>query len=211
MRILSLDTASPFPSLAAGDGDGAGTSHTLPQNAAEGLPLAALAILAEMRMTVRDLDRVAVVSGPGSFTGLRAGLAFGRGLARARGIPLVLVPTFAAAHEAIAEPANALFILEAGRGDVHAAPRTGNAVLGARPPRSRSSVEAEAFAHGIAVLDLGLLRVPLAAAAARVAARDETSALTVVYGRPSAAEEKAAEKTEEKRAGLVAGNSGENA
>jgi tRNA threonylcarbamoyl adenosine modification protein YeaZ len=198
MRILSLDTASPFPSLAAGGGDRAGTSRALPQNAAESLPLAVAALLAERRLTVRDLDRVAVVSGPGSFTGLRAGLAFARGLARARGIPLVLVPTFAAAHEAIPEPGNVLFVLDAGRGDVHAALRTGNAVLDAGPPRPRSEVEAEAGARGISVLDLGLLCLPLAAAAARVAARDETTTSTVVYGRPSAAEEK--------RAGLLAGN-----
>jgi tRNA threonylcarbamoyl adenosine modification protein YeaZ len=198
MRILSFDTASPFPSLAASAGDGAETSRALPQNAAESLPLATKALLAGMRLTVRDLDRVAVVSGPGSFTGLRAGLAFARGLARACGIPLVLVPTFAAAHEAMPEPPNVLFVLDAGRGDVHAAPRTGNAVPGAGPPRPRSEVEAEAFARGISVLDLGVLSLPLAAAAARVAARDETTTRTVVYGRPSAAEEK--------RAGLSDGN-----
>jgi|SRR5450755_4091983 len=197
MRILSLDTASPFPSLAARDGDRAEASRALPPNAAESLPLAASALLAGMRLTVENLDRVAVISGPGSFTGLRAGLAFARGLARARGIPLVLVPTFAAAHEAAPEPAGALFVLDAGRGDVHAAPRTGDAVLGAGPPRPRSEVEAAAFARGSSVLDLGLMGLPLAAAAARIAARDETTTRTVVYGRPSAAEEKA----EEKRAG----------
>lgn len=201
MRILSLDTASPFPSLAAGDGDRAGTWRALPRNAAESLPLAVAALLAEMHLTVRDLDRVAVVSGPGSFTGLRAGLAFARGLARARGIPLVLVPTFAAAHEATPVPGNVVFVLDAGRGDVHAAPRTGNAVLDAWPPRPRPEVEAEAGARGISVLDLGLLSLPLAAAAARIAARDETTTRTLVYGRPSAAEEK--------RAGLLAGGPGE--
>ena len=203
MRILSLDTASPFPSLAAGDGDGAETSRALPQGEAESLPLAVSALLADMLLTVRDLDRVAVVSGPGSFTGLRAGLAFARGLSRARGIPLVLVPTFAAAHEALPEPENAVFVLDAGRGDVHAAARAGNAAPGAGPPRSRSSVEAEASARGISILDLGLLSLPLAAAAARLAARYETSACTVAYGRPSAAEEK--------RAGLLAGDPRENA
>ncbi|MDL2716521.1 MAG: tRNA (adenosine(37)-N6)-threonylcarbamoyltransferase complex dimerization subunit type 1 TsaB [Acidobacteriota bacterium] len=192
MRILSLDTASPFPSLAAGNGDGAETSRPLAHNAAESLPLATAALLAELRLTVRDLDRVAVISGPGSFTGLRAGLAFARGLARACGIPLVLVPTFAAAHEAAPEPANALFVLDAGRGDVHAAARTGSAVLDAEPPRPRPEVEAEAFARGIPVLDLGRLGLPLAAAAARVAARNDTTARTIVYGRPSAAEEKQA-------------------
>jgi tRNA threonylcarbamoyladenosine biosynthesis protein TsaB len=207
MRILSLDTASPFPSLAARDGDRAEASRALPQNAAESLPLAALALLAGMRMTVEDLDRVAVVSGPGSFTGLRAGLAFARGLARARNIPLVLVPTFAAAHEAMPEPANALFVLDAGRGDVHTASRTGSSVADAAPPRSRLELDAAALAGGIPVLDLGLLGLPLAAAAARIATRYETSASTVVYGRPSAAEE----KVEEKRAGLLAGIPTENA
>ena len=192
MRILSLDTASPFPSLAACAGDGPGTSRALPQNAAESLPLAAEALLQEMRLTVRDLDRIAVVAGPGSFTGLRAGLAFARGLARARGIPLILVPTFTAAHEALPEPGNALFVLDAGRGDVHAAPRTGMAVLDAGPPRPRPEVEAAAFADGIPVLDLGLLGLALAAAAARVAARDDSTTRTLVYGRPSAAEEKRA-------------------
>lgn len=201
MRILSLDTASPFPSLAARDGDGGETSRTLPRNAAESLPLAAKALLAETRLTVRDLDRVAVVSGPGSFTGLRAGLAFARGLARARGIPLVLVPTFAAAHEAVRDPASVLFVLDAGRGDVHAAARTGNRIADAAPPRPRPEVEAGAAARGISVLDLGLLSLPLAAAAARVAARDGTTTRALVYGRPSAAEEK--------RAGLAAGNLGE--
>ena len=190
MRILSLDTASPFPSLAAGTGDGAQTSRALAHNAAESLPLAAAALLAELRLTVRDLDRVAVISGPGSFTGLRAGMAFARGLARACGVPLVLVPTFAAAHEAFPEPANALFVLDAGRGDVHAAARTGNAVRDAEPPRPRARVEAEAAASGISVLDLGRLGLPLAAAAARVALRDDGTSRTVVYGRPSAAEEK---------------------
>ncbi|MEO8587537.1 MAG: tRNA (adenosine(37)-N6)-threonylcarbamoyltransferase complex dimerization subunit type 1 TsaB [Acidobacteriota bacterium] len=197
MRILSLDTASPFPSLAAGSGDGAETSRALAHNAAESLPLAAVALLAELRLTVRDLDRVAVISGPGSFTGLRAGLAFARGLARACDIPLVLVPTFAAAHEAVPEPATALFVLDAGRGDVHAGLRTDGAVLDAEPPRPRAEVEARAFARGVPVLDLGGFGLPLAASAARVAARGDATARTIVYGRPSAAEEK--------QASLVAG------
>src|SRR5450830_651422 len=192
MLILSRDTSSPFPSLPAGGGDRAGASRALPQNATESLPLAAKALLAEMRLTVRDLDRVAVVSGPGSFTGLRAGLAFARGLARGRGIPLVLVPTFAAAHEARPEPLDAVFVLDAGRGDVHAALRMGGRVTDAMPPRPRPEVEAGAAARGRSVVDLGVEDLPLAAAAGRIAARDETGSQSVVYGRPSAAEEKRA-------------------
>jgi tRNA threonylcarbamoyladenosine biosynthesis protein TsaB len=190
MRILSIDTASPFPSLAVRDGDRAEASRALPRNAAEGLPLATESLLAGMGLAVRDLDRVAVVSGPGSFTGIRAGLAFGRGLARARGIPLVMVPTFAAAHEAAPEPQDAVFVLDAGRGDVHAASRAGSALLEERTPRPRPEAEAAALARGNTVLDLGLLGLPLAAAATRIAAREDAGPRTILYGRPSAAEEK---------------------
>jgi tRNA threonylcarbamoyladenosine biosynthesis protein TsaB len=190
MHILSLDTVSPFPSLAIGDGEGPEMARPLPPNAAEGLPLALGALLDDARLTVLDLGRVAVLSGPGSFTGLRAGLAFARGLARGRGIPLVLVPTFAAAHEAVPEPADALFVLDAGRGDVHAALRSCGTVADAAPPHPRSEVEAGAAAHGHSVVDLGRKGQPLAAAAVRIAARPETASRTIIYGRPSAAEEK---------------------
>jgi tRNA threonylcarbamoyladenosine biosynthesis protein TsaB len=192
MLILSLDTASPFPSLAIGGGDGPERIRPLPPNAAESLPIALRALLADAGQTVRDLGRVAVLSGPGSFTGLRAGIAFARGLARGRGIPLVLVPTFAAAHEAVPEPADALFVLDAGRGDVHAALRTKGTLADADLPRPRPDVEAGARTRGIPVVDLGREALPLAAAATRIAARDETGARAVVYGRPSAAEEKRA-------------------
>ena len=192
MLILSLDTASPFPSLAIAADGGPERARPLPPNAAEGLPTAVEDLLSDDGRTVRDLGRVAVVSGPGSFTGLRAGLAFAHGLARGRGIPLVLVPTFAAAHEARPEPKNAVFVLDAGRGDVHAAPRTAGGVASALPPRPRPEVEAGAAARGLFIVDLGVEHLPLAAAAGRIAGRDETGPNTVVYGRPSAAEEKRA-------------------
>lgn len=190
MRILSLDTVSPFPSLAIGDGEDLRMERTLPPRAAESLPLALEALLLDARLSVSDLDRVAVLSGPGSFTGLRAGLAFARGLARGRGVPLVLVPTFVAAHEAAPEPADAVFVLDAGRGDVHAATRSGGTVRDAAPPRPRPEVEAEAAALRLFVVDLGRENLPLAAAALGIAARDEHRERAVLYGRPSAAEEK---------------------
>jgi tRNA threonylcarbamoyl adenosine modification protein YeaZ len=190
MLILSLDTASPFPSLAIGGGDCPEMTRSLPRNAAESLPVALGALLADAGRTVRDLGRVAVVSGPGSFTGLRAGLAFARGLARGRGIPLVLVPTFAAAHEARPEPQDAVFVLDAGRGDVHAALRTAGRLGETMPPRPRLEVEAGAAARGRSLVDLGREDLPLAAASGRLAAQGETGSHTVLYGRPSAAEEK---------------------
>jgi tRNA threonylcarbamoyladenosine biosynthesis protein TsaB len=173
------------------DEEGRGPVSALPAAAAEALPRAVAAVLGAAGLDVLDLDRVAVLSGPGSFTGLRAGIAFARGLSRARGIPLVLVPTFRAAAAALPGPSDAVFVLGAGRGEVHVARRAAGRLTEEPVPRSRDAVAAEAAAAGLAVVDLGVVALPLASAAARLAAAaGPRSGGHVVYGRPSAAEEK---------------------
>jgi tRNA threonylcarbamoyladenosine biosynthesis protein TsaB len=191
MRVLSLDSASPGPALAVADEAGRGPVTALPAAAAEALPNAVALALSAAGLRVADLDRVAVLSGPGSFTGLRAGIAFARGLARARGIPLVLVPTFRAASAALPEPPDALFVLDAGRGEVHAARRSAGRLSEEPAPRQRDQVLAEAAASGIPVVDLALAGLALAGAAARIAAAaGPEQAGGIAYGRRSAAEEK---------------------
>ncbi len=56
----------------------------------------------EARRTVSALDLVAVTTGPGSFTGIRVGLAAARGIALAGEFPLVGVTSFEAAAAAVA-------------------------------------------------------------------------------------------------------------
>lgn len=45
--------------------------------------------LGEAGVTLADLTRIAIVTGPGSFTGIRIGVAFARGLALALNIPAI--------------------------------------------------------------------------------------------------------------------------
>jgi tRNA threonylcarbamoyladenosine biosynthesis protein TsaB len=65
-----------------------------------------------------QVERIAVGVGPGSFTGLRLGIATARGLAQARDLPLVSVSSLAALA---AGSEAALAVIDARRGEVFAA------------------------------------------------------------------------------------------
>jgi tRNA threonylcarbamoyladenosine biosynthesis protein TsaB len=76
--------------------------------------------LADASVRVADVELFAAASGPGSFTGLRAGLATVKALAATLGRPAVGVPTLHAVARA-ARPARRLYaLLPAGRGEVFA-------------------------------------------------------------------------------------------
>lgn len=63
---------------------------------AQALPLTVASLLADHSLTTNDVDLIAISQGPGSFTGLRVGIAFAKTLAWASGCQLVAVDTFAA-------------------------------------------------------------------------------------------------------------------
>ena len=95
MKILAADTSTSILSVALCEGDRAiaetvvdcGRSH------AERMLATVDWVLSEAGVTLRDVDALAVSAGPGSFTGLRVGVATWKGLALAADLPLIAVPT----------------------------------------------------------------------------------------------------------------------
>jgi tRNA threonylcarbamoyladenosine biosynthesis protein TsaB len=192
MRLLAIDTATPRPSLTVVSGASEPSTTELPRLGAEALAPAVSAALAAAGLAPRDLDRIAVVSGPGSFTGLRSSLAFARGLARAANALLVPVPTFEAASEALPSPPDADLLLDALRGEVHRRRRRGGLLAAAEDRLARDVAEADAAGAGVPAVDLQEAAVLLSAAAAALARRvaPEAEAGALRYGRPPAAEER---------------------
>jgi tRNA threonylcarbamoyladenosine biosynthesis protein TsaB len=103
--ILGIDTAGPRGSIALAENGRAGAAVPLPQGGhSSALAPAVERLLAASGIGVKDLAGIAVSSGPGSFTGLRIGLAWAKGAAIGAGVPLLLVPS----HEAAAHAARGL-------------------------------------------------------------------------------------------------------
>lgn len=75
-------------------------------------------LLTEVDLQIRDLQVLAVVSGPGSFTGVRIGLAAVKGLAEALDRPVVALSRLAVLAAAAESSAPVEAWLDAGRGDV---------------------------------------------------------------------------------------------
>jgi ribosomal-protein-alanine N-acetyltransferase len=127
MVILALETATARGSVAlcvdasciASEGDATRTHG-------ERLPRELLDMLSSTGRSVRDVDAFAVVTGPGSFTGLRVGVAAIQGLALAGGKRVIPVPTLDAMAESWlaangAAPRYLVPCLDGQRGDVFVA------------------------------------------------------------------------------------------
>src|ERR1700751_6254902 len=96
MRVLAIDTALAACAAAVLDTNhGIVASETLPmvRGHAEALIPLIARVMERSDMTFRNLGRVAVTTGPGSFTGVRVGLAAARGFGVATGVPVVGVST----------------------------------------------------------------------------------------------------------------------
>jgi len=99
MNLLSINTAFPACDIAVLEGSVVRARLREPMMRGQDARLPGLCAdaLTTAGLTLAELDRIAVVIGPGSFTGVRVGVAFARGLALARGIPCVGVTSLEAA------------------------------------------------------------------------------------------------------------------
>lgn len=125
MTILGFDTATATCSAALW-ADGAVIAHRRSETGgrhAETLVPMLREVAAEGGMTLGEVDRFAVTVGPGSFTGIRIGLAAARGLALAGKRPLIGLSTLevvAAGVPAGEREGPILAALDAGRGRLYA-------------------------------------------------------------------------------------------
>ena len=95
MNILGIDSSGLVASVALQSDDklvGEYTIHNKKTHSQTLLPM--IHDMLEMAdVSVKELDAIAIASGPGSFTGLRIGAATAKGLGGALSIPLIAVPT----------------------------------------------------------------------------------------------------------------------
>jgi tRNA threonylcarbamoyladenosine biosynthesis protein TsaB len=95
MTLLALDTSTAWASVALYDGRAVlaeETWHAQRRHGDELFPTIER-VLAGARTSLAEIDRVAVATGPGSFTGLRVAIAAAQGIARGTGSALVGVST----------------------------------------------------------------------------------------------------------------------
>ncbi len=123
-KILGIDAAGKGLSLAVAEGDKLLASACLNVGLTHSqrlLPVLA-AMLDAAALTIQDIDLIAVTNGPGSFTGLRIGLATAKGLAEGRGIKLLPVSTLEAEAYAVRHMGAYICpVLDARRNEVYTA------------------------------------------------------------------------------------------
>ncbi|MBI4512315.1 MAG: tRNA (adenosine(37)-N6)-threonylcarbamoyltransferase complex dimerization subunit type 1 TsaB [Deltaproteobacteria bacterium] len=181
MKLLALDTSTFTASVAVlSDGTILEERDAKVRPPSESLLVLVRDALSSSGVTLRDLDAIACGVGPGSFTGLRIGLATAKGLCFAAQKPLVSVSSLAALALEAAKEARAgklvLAILDAKRRELYAGlfrmdpngsapvPVTSEVVLG--PDELGAFVRAHAGSTYVVVVGDGIDVYPEAAAQA---------------------------------------------
>jgi tRNA threonylcarbamoyladenosine biosynthesis protein TsaB len=120
MLILALDTAlAAATAVVVKDGVVlAVRCEPMARGHQEAIATLARDVMGEAGLAFQDLDRIGVTVGPGSFTGLRVGIAFAKGLALAWNTPLVGIGSLEALAGSVAGE-RVLAAIDAGRGQIY--------------------------------------------------------------------------------------------
>jgi tRNA threonylcarbamoyl adenosine modification protein YeaZ len=126
MHVLAIDTALEACAAAVFDTGSATILASETIAMARGHAEALMPLIARVmdcaRLEFADLDRIAVTVGPGSFTGLRTGIAAARGIALAAGraaVGLSTLAAFAAPHVGTADTRAIVSVIDARNGHVY--------------------------------------------------------------------------------------------
>lgn len=120
--ILSIDTSTLFLNLSLLLYDGKEkvlSSSKEIKNHSSHLPIAIEELLKKGNVSLKDLDAISVISGPGSFTGLRVGIATALGLRSGLKIPLYSLSSLSAIALHSRKEGNGIALMDARRGEFY--------------------------------------------------------------------------------------------
>ncbi|MFI4974266.1 MAG: tRNA (adenosine(37)-N6)-threonylcarbamoyltransferase complex dimerization subunit type 1 TsaB [Caulobacterales bacterium] len=119
--VLALDTCLAACQAAVADGGRVLASRSEPMQRGHQERLATMVreVMAEAGVGFSEIDRIAVTTGPGSFTGLRVGLAFAKGLRLALDAPIVGIGVLEALAASAGSSGPVAAAIDARRGQVY--------------------------------------------------------------------------------------------
>jgi tRNA threonylcarbamoyladenosine biosynthesis protein TsaB len=133
MRLLLLDTCGTGATLALADTrlpEPIVALSRLPgRTASERLVAALREAMSEAGWKLRDLAAIAVVTGPGSFTGVRVGLSVAKGLSEASGVPIIALSRLGVMAAPVPGGSRVCALLDAGRGEFYCGEFEGTSLL----------------------------------------------------------------------------------
>ena len=158
MKILGLDTTGAQCSVALVDTAKvlAHKFENIGRGHAERLAPMVAEVLAEAGLTAKDVDKIAVCTGPGSFTGLRVALAFAKGFALPRKLPVVGIDALQVTAEdiALSDPKETVIVYrDIRRNEILSAKHDGALRVGPITTSTLDSLTDEATKLGIATVE----------------------------------------------------------
>jgi tRNA threonylcarbamoyladenosine biosynthesis protein TsaB len=118
-RLLLIDTCGETAGVALSSGQQVLVTEDLTRGSASAEIVSAVRrLLDQVGWRLSELDAVGVVNGPGSFTGMRAGLATAKGLCEAAALPMAAVSRLEVLADA-ASLQDGFVALDAGRGELY--------------------------------------------------------------------------------------------